>query len=74
LKPLVPLSLPITPPTSYWQSGANEMAGVKNILIIVNAAVANCFERLKVLIGKGKFGKNSSGKWRIGGANTAILR
>jgi hypothetical protein len=38
---LVPLNLPLTPPASYWQGDANEMAGVKNILIIVNAAVVN---------------------------------
>jgi hypothetical protein len=71
---LVPLSLPITPPTSYWESGANEMAGVKNILIIVNGAVANCFERLKLLFGNGKFGKSPPGSWRIGGAIAATLR
>lgn len=40
-----PAVCPVLPQTSYWLGLSNEMAGIKNILIIVNANGRNLLQR-----------------------------
>jgi hypothetical protein len=56
---------PPFPPTSYWLIGLNEMARVKNILIIVNAAAATS---AKIAVSGGSFElwRNHVGDGRAG--------
>jgi hypothetical protein len=51
-----PAGCPALPQTSYWLGRSNEMARIKNILIIVNTARVNAFNGQQVYAPKRRIG------------------
>jgi hypothetical protein len=63
-----PAGCPVLPQTSYWLGRSNEMAGIKIILIIVNADACNPLQSLAICP---PINPIRAGRWRKNGKKAA---